>query len=445
MNWHESVLGNNGIGSALYLKKPIGFQGKEHYLSILHPYTTVGYPIYDESGELLSVIGLVGDHQEKMNSLFAFLHLICVVVNTSLPLTKSHEAQVRVLKKISFKSSSQSSNIDSSATITDELKVYINKSIKLQKHKIPILITGESGVGKDHFVNLIKDAGPRKDEPLIAINCSSIPHELIESELFGYEAGSFTGAKNGGKPGKFRLADKGILFLDEIGDMSIDLQSTLLRVLETSEFTPVGGIHTIRVDVQIVAATNVNLLKAVEEGRFRRDLYYRLNGAQIHLPPLRERADKKQIIHHILHQQIQGIGEDIEISISPEVINLFEQHPWPGNIRQLINVIRSTIYTAPESLITKRDLPIDFMDELENIHTSSANNHSTDQQDILPAEIMMSLADWEKHGIKVALTECEGNISVAAKKLGITRTTLYKKIGRFGLNDVRDDGLLASF
>ena len=430
-NWQESVLGNNGIGSAITLRRPVAFQGMEHYLSILHPYTTVGYPIFNEDGQLLAVIGLISDHQEKMSSLFAFLHLICVVLNTNLPITKSQEAQVRVLEKISFRSSKKASERISPDLITDDLRAQINKSLKLQKYKMPILITGESGVGKDHFVNLIKEAGPRKEGPLIAINCASIPHELIESELFGYEAGSFTGAKSGGKPGKFKLADKGILFLDEIGDMSIDLQSTLLRVLETSEFTSVGGSHPISVDVQIIAATNVQLLKAVEAGRFRRDLYYRLNGAQIHLPPLRERVDKNQIIHSMIQREIQGIGEDIEISLCPEVISLFEQHPWPGNIRQLINVIRATIYTAPNPFITKNDLPIDFMGELAQSLDASHQHPVVDIQNMTTKN--MSLADWEKHGIKAALTESEGNITAAAKRLGITRTTLYKKIERFGL------------
>ncbi|MDT8424468.1 MAG: sigma 54-interacting transcriptional regulator [Methyloprofundus sp.] len=439
-NWHEASLGNNGIGTALKLKKPIAFQGMEHYLSILHPYTTVGYPLLDEAGELIAVIGLVSDHQEQMNSLFAFLHLIGVLVNTNLPLAKNAEAQVRVLEKIPFRPAKKSIETEFSSSVTEELNRYVEKAVKLQTHKIPILITGESGVGKDHFVSLLKKAGPRKDAPLIAINCASIPHELIESELFGYETGSFTGARSGGKPGKFSLADKGILFLDEIGDMSFDLQSTLLRVLETSEFTPVGGTRPVKVDVQIVAATNVQLSEAVKDGRFRQDLYYRLNGAQIHLPPLRERADKKLIIEHLLRREIQNIvGEEQEVNFCPEVIKLLNQHPWPGNIRQFINVVRATLYTAGEDNIVLHDLPVDFMDEwrqycLED-HNPELISEGIDQ---LGA---MSLADWEMHGIKTALNECEGNISLASKKLGITRTTLYKKIERFGLRKTKKSAI----
>lgn len=438
-SWNETILGNNGIGTAAQLKKPIAFQGMEHFLSLLHPFTTVGYPLLDEEGNLLAVIGLISDRRESMNSLFALLHLLCVLLNTNLPLTQNPVAQARVLEKIPFKLAKKPPSNNESA-ISEQLAALVTKSLKLQNHKIPILITGESGVGKDHFVNLLKNAGPRQHQPLIAINCASIPHDLIESELFGYEAGSFTGARSAGKPGKFLLADKGILFLDEIGDMSLDLQSTLLRVLETSEFTPVGGSKPIRVDVQIVAATNVPLLEAVEAGRFRRDLYYRLNGAQIHLPPLRERDDKLSIIHHILHRELANLPDAQSISICPTVISLIEQHPWPGNIRQLINVIRATLYTAGDTQITQQDLPLDFVEELSKTMPATENKHQTGGTSYItytptPGKTM-TLEDWEIYGIKATLQECTGNISLAAKKLGITRTTLYKKIERFGLNKI---------
>ncbi|AEG00076.1 sigma-54-dependent Fis family transcriptional regulator [Methylomonas methanica] len=434
--WSERILGNNGIGSAVHLKKPMAFQGMEHFLSVLHPFSTVGYPLLDDDGELLAVIGLISDRQESLNSLFALLHLLCVLLNTNLPLAENQQAQARVLEKIPFKFSQKPTHADN-ATVTGELAALLDKAVKLQQYKIPILITGESGVGKDHFVNMLKNAGSRSDKPLIAINCSSIPRDLIESELFGYETGSFTGARNGGKPGKFLLADKGILFLDEIGDMSLDLQSTLLRVLETSEFTPVGGVKPRRVDVQIVAATNVPLQEAVEAGRFRRDLYYRLNGAQIHLPPLREREDKLPLIHRILERELSKLPNAKSINICPKVIALIEQHPWPGNIRQLINVIRTTLYTAETEAITLQDLPPNFIAELTHpMFPNEVNTNLPNGIHNAPPGKTMTLEDWEQYGIKMTLTECDGNISLAARKLGITRTTLYKKINRFGLNRV---------
>jgi transcriptional regulator of acetoin/glycerol metabolism len=434
-NWSESFLGNNGIGTTAFLEKPIAFQGMEHFLNVLHPFTTVGYPLHDANGKLIAVVGLVSDYRERMNSLFAFLHLICVLVNTNLPLAKSTVAQERVLEKIQFTPAKKVAPLINDSAMSKELDALLQKAVKLQTYKIPILVTGESGVGKDHFVRLLKNAGPRKDAPLIAINCASIPRDLIESELFGYEAGSFTGAKSGGKAGKFLQADKGILFLDEIGDMSFDLQSTLLRVLESSEFTPVGGHKSIHVDVQIVAATNVKLAEAVEAGRFRRDLYYRLNGAQIHLLPLRNRSDKKSIIHTILQRELNTISPNGEIEISSDVLHLIENHPWPGNIRQLISVIRATLYTSSSSFITVKDLPLDFISELKQFEIKE-NLICVDFSEMENADAaeMMSLTEWECHAIKIALKNCEGNISLAAKNLGITRTTLYKKIERFGLD-----------
>jgi transcriptional regulator with PAS, ATPase and Fis domain len=185
-------------------------------------------------------------------------------------------------------------------TILDSL---LKKMVSLQEQKIPILIIGESGVGKEYLVQHSHRAGPRRDGPFIAINCAAIPRDLIESELFGYVPGSFTGASREGRVGKFQHASGGTIFLDEIGDMDFSLQATLLRVLESSEFVPVGGVKPIKVDVQVIAATNASLRDLVERGTFRRDLYYRLNGAQIWIPSLRERPDKIQLISSIFEQE----------------------------------------------------------------------------------------------------------------------------------------------
>ena len=222
----------------------------------------------------------------------------------------------------------------------------LQKASGLQERKIPLLITGESGVGKDYLVRRLHASGPRGDKPLVAINCAAIPRELIESELFGYEGGSFTGARAKGKRGKFVEADKGILFLDEIGDMALDLQATLLRVLDSSEVVPVGGCKPIPVDVLVVAATNCGLQEMVQKGAFRRDLYYRLNGVQLWLPPLRERPDRLRLIAHLMRKEQELLGVSEQTELSEEVWRLFFKHPWPGNIREVRNVLRSLIATT---------------------------------------------------------------------------------------------------
>ena len=208
-------------------------------------------------------------------------------------------------------------------------------------------------------------SGPRKDRPLVAINCAAIPRELIESELFGYEGGSFTGARAKGKPGKFVEADKGILFLDEIGDMAADLQATLLRVLDFNEVVPIGSSKPICVDVRVVAATNRGLQEMVQKGTFRRDLYYRLNGVQLWLPPLRERPDRLRLLAHLFHIEQDLLGVTEPMSFADEAWRVFFKHPWPGNIREARNVLRSSIAVAKGPVIQIDELPVDFLQELD--------------------------------------------------------------------------------
>ncbi len=317
------------------------------------------------------------------------------------------------------------------------LEAALQKAIGAQKQKIGILITGESGVGKDHLVRKMHDAGTRRGRPLVLINCAAIPRDLISTELFGYEPGSFTGARTKGKPGKFLDAHTGTLFLDEIGDMALDLQAALLCALDTSEIVPVGGAKPIVVDVQVVAATNSLLQECVRKGTFRRDLYYRLNGAQINLPPLRERPDKLGLIMHLwdAETRVQGRASD-DMFISDEVLEIFEQHPWPGNIRELRNVLRSCMATMARQELRVSDLPCDFLEEMaegacgEPVERAGAG--STRRS---PGRARSR--QWRLQTIRWALEATQGNISKSAKQLGITRATLYHKMARYGL---RNDG-----
>ncbi len=309
----------------------------------------------------------------------------------------------------------------------------LRKAVGLQAQKISILITGESGTGKEHFVRQLRELGPRKNKPFVAINCGAMPRELIESELFGYAGGSFTGASAKGKTGKFLEADGGILLLDEIGEMALDLQVALLRVLESSEVTPVGSTHPIPLDVHVIAATNRRLAESIQNGSFRRDLYYRLNGAQILLPPLRERPDKARLFANLLRLEQAEMKMAEPKELSPQVWQLFMQHPWPGNIRELRNVLRASIAMTSGSVIGIADLPPDFVEEMERPSwlanpLNDARGSATERSD--PSLLM----DWEERAVRTAIELSGGNITTAARRLNITRATLYKKMARYGLS-----------
>lgn len=317
------------------------------------------------------------------------------------------------------------------------LEAALQKASALQQRDISLLITGESGVGKDYLVRRLHASGPRKGQPLVAINCAAIPRDLIESELFGYEGGSFTGARAKGKKGKFVEADGGVLFLDEIGDMALDLQATLLRVLDSSEVVPIGSHRPIKVDVRVIAATNCPLREMVKEGKFRRDLYYRLNGVQIWLPPLRERPDRLHLLDHLLAFEQKGQAE--RKTLSDDVRALFFRHPWPGNIREARNVLRSSLAVSRQGAIRLDDLPHDFIEESEAETPHRAQSATACGADAVwpPLAQKAALADWEEQAVRTALAECEGNIAKAARRLGITRATLYHKMDRYGMRGAR--------
>jgi transcriptional regulator with PAS, ATPase and Fis domain len=314
------------------------------------------------------------------------------------------------------------------------IEAALQKAANFQKQKIPILITGESGVGKDYFVRRIHAEGIRKGGPLVLVNCAAIPRDLISSELFGYAPGSFTGARTGGKTGKFVEAHTGVLFLDEIGDMALDLQTALLCALDSPEIVPVGGSKPVLVDVQVIAATNNDLPDSVRKGSFRRDLYYRLNGAQFWLPPLRERPDKLEMIEHLWEQEIEAQHINGPKTLAGGVWDIFDRHPWPGNIRELRNVLRSCLVMASGREILPCDLPVDFLREMNNTNQEEEGDQvvSPLAQSQLPVE-RKALVEWETDAIRSALAKTSGNISESARQLGITRATLYHKMARLGL------------
>ncbi len=285
---------------------------------------------------------------------------------------------------------------------------------------IPILIQGETGVGKELFARAIHEASAQHKGPWIAVNCAALPEGLIEAELFGYEEGAFTGARRKGSPGKIEQANGGTLFLDEIGDMPLSLQARLLRVLQERTVTPLGSTRTIPVNFSLISATNLKLKEKVECGAFRSDLYYRLNGLSVALPPLRDRSDLLALIDVILHIEQAG-----NIEITPEVMEIFKAHSWPGNIRQLHNVLRTALALADGLPISTLHLTQDFIDEISTPLLANINDSPSKSLD---------LGDVTSHTIQLAMQAESGNISAVARKLGISRNTLYRKLKTMGLS-----------
>ncbi|MDZ4183359.1 MAG: sigma-54-dependent Fis family transcriptional regulator [Desulfuromonadales bacterium] len=295
-----------------------------------------------------------------------------------------------------------------------KMKALLSKARKVSGHDIAIMIQGESGTGKELLARALHQAGPRASGPFVPINCASIPEGLIESELFGYQEGAFTGAHRKGHIGKIREADKGTLFLDEIGEMPIQLQARLLRVLQDRMVTPLGGTGSHQVDLTVICATNRRIREIVAAGNFREDLYYRLNGLLLTLPGLHEREDKLLLAAKILASLY---GTESAITIHPEVLRLFAQHPWPGNIRQLHNVLRTAVALLGERKeILIDDLSEDFLEEAGPVAGGTEGRGAA------------LLVDMEARLIATTLDQTGGNIAAAARQMGVGRSTLYRKL-----------------
>jgi DNA-binding NtrC family response regulator len=292
--------------------------------------------------------------------------------------------------------------------------------LRVAPTRATVLLTGESGVGKDLIARAVHFHSPRKDRPLVKINCSALPENLMESELFGYEKGAFTGA-NVSKPGKFEQADTGSVFLDEIGDVPQSVQVKLLRVLQEREFERLGSNKTQRVDIRMIAATNQDLRAALEQGTFREDLYYRLNVVALEIPPLRARkVDIPYLANHFIHKLAPDSGSQVE-SITPAAMDLLLDHTWPGNVRELENVIERSLVMATGKQLDAKDVKLDV----------PRNRSSNPGELALPEG--MSLEQYEQELIRQALKKADGNKSRAARLLGLTRNALRYRLTQMGM------------
>jgi transcriptional regulator with PAS, ATPase and Fis domain len=291
-----------------------------------------------------------------------------------------------------------------------------------------VLIQGESGTGKELVAGAIHRLSSRKNGRFVDINCAALTESLLEAELFGYEKGSFTGATATGKPGLFEVADKGTIFLDEIGEMGISLQSKLLRVLQERQFKRVGGINDIKIDVRVIASTNRNLEEEVDSGNFRKDLYYRLKVLPIYVPPLKERGeDILLLVKHFVHKYNNEFNKNIH-HIPPETERQLLEYHWPGNVRELKNVIeRAVLIATSGTLLPELVAPISSEKKaiVNDVGVSGESNGKLN---------VHSLASIEKQHIQKVLNETSWRRTEAAKILGINRTTLYNKIKEYGIS-----------
>lgn len=363
-------------------------------------------PVFDSDGNLIGAISVDRDITAtvKLNDKLS-------VTNSKLQDLK--QQVINQAKNLPF------SSIKGSSKIINQIKA---SAIKVATTDATVLILGESGVGKELFAQAIHESSSRKRKPFVPINCGAIPSPLFESEFFGYEKGSFTGAEKGGKAGKLEEANGGTLFLDELGTMPLDIQVKFLRTLQEGEIYRVGGTKAIKVDIRVIAATNSMLEKMVEKGEFREDLYYRLNVVPLHIPSLRERLeDIPELVNLFIEEFSIKYQKEIQFQTN-DMIELFSSYHWPGNIRELRNFVERLVVMADDAVLKASDILNMLPQRVKKI--TFVNTPITFQDEI-------SLI--EKERIKKALENTQGNKTLAAKELGFSRVTLYKKITKYGL------------
>lgn len=298
----------------------------------------------------------------------------------------------------------------------------VKECLKVAKTDIPVLLTGETGTGKEVMAKALHTNSLRCDKPFVSINCAAIPFELLESELFGYMDGAFTGAKRGGKKGKFQLANGGTIFLDEIGDMPSSMQAKLLRVLQEKEIEPLGSEKSIPLDVRVVAATRQDLEAKMKDGSFREDLYYRLSVFNIHIPPLRERGGDSLELAEFFLDELNHKYKTYK-TFSKAVKAYFLKYQWPGNVREVNNVVQSAYAISTENIIDINDIPARMLQQEKPAINLDKNKKSLGQM----------VDDYEKEVILELLKKHKGNCLEAAKEAGIHKSNFYRKLQKYGI------------
>lgn len=305
------------------------------------------------------------------------------------------------------------------------MEINIKAAKRVLERDVAILLYGETGTGKEVFAKAMHQSGSRARKPFVAINCASIPESLIESELFGYKSGAFTGAHKEGQRGKLFQANGGTLFLDEIGDMPILLQARLLRVLEEREVLPLGSETPVKLDIRVISATHCDLMEKIQTNEFREDLFYRLQGLTLSLPPLRERGDKRALIKHVLAIECR---EEAQVEMSEELFSTLIHYRWPGNVRELRNLLRTMVALRESDLLTIDDLPASFQGGMSQLN-KTCEMATAQEAKLNPLE------NAERDALIQELEHHHWNITAVAKNLKISRNTLYRKMQRLNIND----------
>lgn len=373
-----------------------------------------GSPVFGKDGSIFRIVCNVRDITE--------LNKLKQELGQARGLREHYESELQTLRL-------QYAGTGKMVVNSSKMRELMAMVIRLARVDSTVLITGESGTGKELVAETIHNYSDRKQEPFIKVNCGAIPENLLESELFGYEPGAFTGARQGGKPGYFELAQGGTLFLDEIGDLPFNLQVKLLRVLQAREIIRVGGTKPLKIDVRIVAGTHRNLREMVKRREFREDLYYRLNVVPVNVPPLRER--KEEITSLVMHfMRLFNRKYRLTKKISPEVIDIFMQYDWPGNVRELENLVERLVVITPEDVITREDLPAQLMGQRRNLSEVSVSG-------IIP--LREAVESVEKQILEQAYTEYRTTRQMA-RALQVDASTVVRKAAKYGISRSKTAG-----
>jgi transcriptional regulator with PAS, ATPase and Fis domain len=435
---NEEAVGTCGIGTCIKLGRPVQIRGAEHYSRQYRDYACSAAPIKDEKGTLLGVIDVICPADEAT---------VCAQA-TACAAADGIEKEILIMgegrrftkavakaasKAIGFTARYSFDQITGKSAPISEIK---QLGMLAARSDSNVLILGESGTGKELLAQSIHNASLRAKAPFIAINCGSLPRSLAESELFGYEAGSFTGANKAGFPGKFELADGGSLFLDEIGDMPLEIQVMLLRVIQTREILRIGGKTPKHTDVRIIAATNVNPAELVAGKQFRKDLYYRLNVLTFHMPALRQRKeDIGALIKQFIENYNRRMRRDVR-GFTPAALARIMEYDWPGNVRELENAVERAMNLATGEYLTERELGREIVKN-EGFDAHGGLQRNADPRaarQICIHHCRRRPSDKEPAFLKELLASVQGNVTRASSVAGIPKRTLYRKIKRYGID-----------